>query len=189
MSATRVGTRPCATKASATFRRRSCCVSPRWRGEPLALVSSDRTGNSQSAASSVARRSAAWCPRFSLRSGSPGTNTTHAASGRASDSRTTAARRSAPRTARRAVPRCGGAPRCSPGRPALRDEGKGDTAGAGPDRARHHDARDARVSCLCQLGEYSVRSGRPCRRRMRLSASSNWVASPMSYHRPSKRYA
>src|SRR2546427_112839 len=29
MSATRAGTRPCARKASATFRRRSCCVGPR----------------------------------------------------------------------------------------------------------------------------------------------------------------
>ena len=90
MSATRAGTRPCARKAPATLRRRSCCVSPRWRGDPLALVRSGRRGSSHSAASSLASRSAAWCPRFSLRSGSPGTKTTHAASGRATDSRTTA---------------------------------------------------------------------------------------------------
>ena len=92
-----MGTRPCARKASATFRRRSCCVSPRWRGDPLALVRSGCSGSSHSAASSVARRSAAWCPRFSLRSGSPGTKTTHAASGRATDSRTTEAAQAASR--------------------------------------------------------------------------------------------
>ena len=90
-SATRAGTRPCARNAPATFRRRSCCVSPRWRGDPLALVRNGCTGSPHSAASSVASRSAAWCPRFSLRSGSPGTKTTHAATGRGIDSRTTAA--------------------------------------------------------------------------------------------------
>ena len=97
MSATRVGTRPCAKKAPATFRRRSCCVSPRWRGDPLALDKSGRRGSSHSAASSLASRSAAWCPRLSLRSASPGTKTTHAASGRGMDSRTTAAAQPASR--------------------------------------------------------------------------------------------
>ena len=226
MSATRAGTRPCARKAPVTFRRRSCCVNPRWRGDPLALVRSDRRGSSHSAASSLASRSAAWCPRFSLRSGSPGTNATHAASGRATDSRTTAAaqpasrrkprsfhatttggrrtpaqrghvrrraaarrtlhsgaraRPSARRSARRAAARFGAASRCSQRRLAPQGKSRRGSAEAGADRARHH-ARAACVTCLCQLGEYSARSGKPRLRRIRLSASSSWFASPMSNH-------
>ena len=40
-----------------------------------------------------------------------------------------------------------------------------------------------------QFGEYSVRSGKPTRRRMRLSASRSCAWSPMSYHSPGNRYA
>ncbi len=98
------------------------------------------------------------------------------------------ARPSGRRSARRAAARCGAAPRCSRRRPALPEESRRGTAEAGADRARHH-ARAACVTCLCQLGEYSARSGRPRWRRIRLSASSSWFASPMSNHWPSKRYA
>jgi hypothetical protein len=42
-------------------------------------------------------------------------------------------------------------------------------------------------SMSTQSGEYEARSGRPCRRRMRLSASSSWSRSPMSCHSPGKR--
>jgi hypothetical protein len=92
------------------------------------------------------------------------------------------------RSARRAAARCGAAPRCSDRRPALPEESRRDSAEAEADRARHH-ARAACVTCQCQLGEYSARSGRPRRRRIRLSASSSWSTSPMSNHWPSKRYA
>ena len=98
------------------------------------------------------------------------------------------ARPSVRRSARRAAARCGAAPRCSRRRPAPPGESRRGSAEAGADRARHH-ARAACVTCLCQLGEYSARSGRPRRRRIRLSASSSWLASPMSNHWPSKRYA
>ena len=98
------------------------------------------------------------------------------------------ARPSAPRTVRRAAARCGAAPQYKRRRPALPGESRPGSAGAGADRAHHH-ARAACVTCLCQLGEYSARSGRPRWRRIRLSASSNWFASPMSNHWPSNRYA
>ena len=92
------------------------------------------------------------------------------------------------RSARKGAARCVGGQRCRRRRPARPGRSRrGSAAGAG-DRARHH-ARAARVTCLCQLGEYSARSGRPSRRRMRLSASSSCFASPMSNHWPSKRYA
>jgi hypothetical protein len=98
------------------------------------------------------------------------------------------ARPSARRSAHRAAARCGAAPRCSRRRPAPPGESRRGSAEAEADRARNH-ARAARVTCLCQLGEYSARSGRPRWRRIRLSASSSWFASPMSNHWPSKRYA
>ena len=98
------------------------------------------------------------------------------------------ARPSARRSARRAAARFGAAPPCSQRRLAHRGKSRRGSAEAGADRARQH-ARAACVTCLCQVGEYSARSGRPRRRRIRLSASSSCFASPMSNHRPSKRYA
>jgi len=98
------------------------------------------------------------------------------------------ARPSARRSARRAAARFGAAPPCSQRRLAPRGKSRRGSAEAGADRARQH-ARAACVTCLCQVGEYSARSGRPRWRRIRLSASSSCFASPMSNHRPSKRYA
>ena len=95
-------------------------------------------------------------------------------------------RSTAPRA--QAAARCGGASPCSRRKPELRETSRRDSVAAGVDRARHH-ATGACVTCLCQLGEYSARSGRPFRCRIRLSASSSWAASPMSNHWPSKRYA
>ena len=98
------------------------------------------------------------------------------------------AKPSARRNAGKAAARCGATRRCSRRRPALPGESRRGNAEARKDRARHH-ARAAGVTCLCQLGEYSARSARPRWRRIRLSASSSWFASPMSNHWPSNRYA
>ena len=72
--------------------------------------------------------------------------------------------------------------------PVHREENRRGSVAAAGDRA-HIDVRSQRVTCQCQLGEYSARSGSLWRRRMRLSASSSCVWSPMSYHSPGKRYA
>jgi hypothetical protein len=63
------------------------------------------------------------------------------------------------------VARCGVTPPCTRRRPAHPVESRPGSAEGGASRSRHH-AREARVTCLCQLGEYSARSGRPRRRRI-----------------------
>jgi hypothetical protein len=98
------------------------------------------------------------------------------------------ATRSASRTARTAAARSGATPSCSRRRRGRRAGSRPDSAAAAADRARL-DSTSTRVPRLCQFGEYSARSGRPTRLRMRLSASSSCCASPMSYHSPGKRYA
>jgi hypothetical protein len=75
------------------------------------------------------------------------------------------ARPSGRRNGCKAVARCGATPPCSRRRPALPGENRQDSAEGGASRARHH-AMAARVTCLCQLGEYSARSGRPRKRRI-----------------------
>ena len=96
------------------------------------------------------------------------------------------ARPSEPRSARRGAAAGVGAPLYRPHRPGCRATRRSGSVAGEADRA-HHDARAKGVPFLCQLGEYSLRSGRLTRRRIRLSASSNCVASPMSYHSPRKR--
>jgi hypothetical protein len=66
---------------------------------------------------------------------------------------------------RKAVARYGATPPCTRRRPALPGASRRGSAAGVASRARHH-ARAACVTCLCQLGEYSARSGRPRRRRI-----------------------
>ena len=143
------------------------------RGEPAqtALLPGATTGRSRSSYASTARacanasRRPAHSPQRSYR---PGRRRTATRAERRLDAAQAAVQPSQT---------------CAPGR-SRRDSVEG-----GADRARHHARGSACVTCLCQLGEYSARSGRPRRRAHPVVRLEQLVASPMSNHWPSKRYA
>ena len=195
------------TGGGAPTQRQARSPAARPRGVHASACGPDRPGRTRHTRRPVARPTPGRLPRPSRRAGAsraPSRRPRLGVAGRRTPAQPEHARRraaarhthhsaararpSARHSARRAGARCGVTPRCSSRRPALPGESRRGSAEAGADRARHH-ARAACVTCLCQVGEYSARSGRPRWRRIRLSASSSWFASPMSNHRPSKRYA